>query len=250
MNGAQNLLLLRRVEFGTIMLWYYLVDRTPLFKYGAKVGSQPSVLINPQHMVRICQAKEGTRVETEGWAVLRGTHCNRADKKSWEEWPCPAWPLPVVSGAGCPLELVLDSVRPALAQAYSRDVLSFIFLVLTAVNVWKASRKYKKDDLLNRQQTDEWKGWMQVLCQAQRPCLHSFCIRACPTGSQWLHLRHLPIYLRTCPSGNGHEQPPLCSVSLDVGVIETACKACLSGPAGACPALHAHDRATDIKATV
>lgn len=26
-----------RVEFGTIMLWYYVVDRTPLFTYGAKV---------------------------------------------------------------------------------------------------------------------------------------------------------------------------------------------------------------------
>ena len=47
-------------------------------------------------------------------------------------------------------------------QAYSRDVLSFIFLVLTAVNLWKAPRKYKAADLLNRQQTDEWKGWMQA----------------------------------------------------------------------------------------
>ena len=49
------------------------------------------------------------------------------------------------------------------AQHYSRDVLSFIFLVLTAVNLWKALRAYNKGpDLLNRQQTDEWKGWMQV----------------------------------------------------------------------------------------
>jgi hypothetical protein len=48
-------------------------------------------------------------------------------------------------------------------QHYSRDVLSFIFLVLTAVNFWKALRAYNKGpDLLNRQQTDEWKGWMQV----------------------------------------------------------------------------------------
>ena len=51
-------------------------------------------------------------------------------------------------------------------QHYSRDVLSFIFLVLTAVNFWKALRAYNKGpDLLNRQQTDEWKGWMQVCVQ-------------------------------------------------------------------------------------
>jgi len=48
-------------------------------------------------------------------------------------------------------------------QHYSRDVLSFIFLALTAVNLWKALTTYKKGpDLLNRQQTEEWKGWMQV----------------------------------------------------------------------------------------
>ena len=56
-------------------------------------------------------------------------------------------------------------------QHYSRDVLSFIFLVLTAVNLWKALRAYNKGpDLLNRQQTDEWKGWMQVwLCSHTCP---------------------------------------------------------------------------------
>lgn len=29
--------MLCRVEFGTIMLWYYTVDRTSLFSYGKKV---------------------------------------------------------------------------------------------------------------------------------------------------------------------------------------------------------------------
>lgn len=61
------------------------------------------------------------------------------------------------------------------AQHYSRDVLSFIFLVLTAVNLWKALRAYNKGpDLLNRQQTDEWKGWMQVggLNANSHLCLH------------------------------------------------------------------------------
>ncbi|EIE25840.1 O-acetyltransferase-related protein, partial [Coccomyxa subellipsoidea C-169] len=71
------------VEFGSIMLWFYLVDRTTFFTYGTK--------------------------------------------------------------------------------SYSRDVLTFIFVTLTAVAAWKSMRKYKAPDMLNRWQTEEWKGWMQVL---------------------------------------------------------------------------------------
>ena len=48
------------------------------------------------------------------------------------------------------------------AQSYSRDVLTFIFVVLTMVAAWKSMRKYKAPDMLNRWQTEEWKGWMQV----------------------------------------------------------------------------------------
>lgn len=29
---------MRRVEFGTIMLWFYVVDRTTVFTYGTKVN--------------------------------------------------------------------------------------------------------------------------------------------------------------------------------------------------------------------
>ena len=69
-------------------------------------------------------------------------------------------------------------------QHYSRDVLSFIFLVLTAVNLWKALRAYNKGpDLLNRQQTDEWKGWMQV-------CLQLHCWTPVPSPSRHAILHH------------------------------------------------------------
>ena len=66
------------------------------------------------------------------------------------------------------------------AQHYSRDVLSFIFLVLTAVNLWKALRAYNKGpDLLNRQQTDEWKGWMQVGGLGSHQRLHPVLLWLC-----------------------------------------------------------------------
>eukprot|EP00884_Botryococcus_braunii_P012312 jgi/Botrbrau1/21081/Bobra.0144s0079.1 len=46
---------------------------------------------------------------------------------------------------------------------YSRDILSFIFLVLTLVAFATSLHQCKAPQLLNRQQTEEWKGWMQVL---------------------------------------------------------------------------------------
>ena len=74
-----------RVECGTILLWFYLVDRSALFPYGTK--------------------------------------------------------------------------------SYSRDVLGFIFLGLTMVAFCTSLKQCRAPVLLNRQQTEEWKGWMQVgLC--------------------------------------------------------------------------------------
>ncbi|EFN56845.1 hypothetical protein CHLNCDRAFT_35000 [Chlorella variabilis] len=47
-------------------------------------------------------------------------------------------------------------------KTYTRDVLLFIFLVLTAV-AGGYSLKQHRTLLLHRTQTEEWKGWMQVL---------------------------------------------------------------------------------------
>lgn len=49
-------------------------------------------------------------------------------------------------------------------KSYNRDIFSFIFLVLTCVAFGPSSLQIlKSPSLLNRSQTEEWKGWMQVL---------------------------------------------------------------------------------------
>ena len=51
---------------------------------------------------------------------------------------------------------------PATERTYSRDLFWFLVLLLFAVAVG-LTRKGTTDKILNREQTEEWKGWMQVL---------------------------------------------------------------------------------------
>ena len=44
-------------------------------------------------------------------------------------------------------------------------MMAFIFATLTVVAAWTSTKKARAPVLLNRQQTEEWKGWMQA-----RPC--------------------------------------------------------------------------------
>ena len=46
-------------------------------------------------------------------------------------------------------------------------MLAFIFATLTVVAAWTSTKKARAPVLLNRQQTEEWKGWMQA---RPRPC--------------------------------------------------------------------------------
>lgn len=48
-------------------------------------------------------------------------------------------------------------------KEYIRDVFLFIFLVLTIVASSYSVKQGRAPTLINRQQTEEWKGWMQVL---------------------------------------------------------------------------------------
>lgn len=47
-------------------------------------------------------------------------------------------------------------------KEYNRDLFAFLFLILTIVAFGSSLQTLKTPVLLNRQQTEEWKGWMQV----------------------------------------------------------------------------------------
>ena len=51
---------------------------------------------------------------------------------------------------------------PATERTYSRDLFWFLVLLLFAVAAGLTRRK-TADKILNREQTEEWKGWMQVM---------------------------------------------------------------------------------------
>lgn len=47
-------------------------------------------------------------------------------------------------------------------QHYDRDLFVFLFVILTCVAIGASLQTVKAPVLLVRQQTEEWKGWMQV----------------------------------------------------------------------------------------
>ena len=55
-----------------------------------------------------------------------------------------------------------DHYFPAVERTYSRDLFWFLVLLLFAVAAGLTKKK-TADKILNREQTEEWKGWMQVM---------------------------------------------------------------------------------------
>ena len=68
------------------------------------------------------------------------------------------------------------TLLPYAAKSYSRDIVATVYAVMVLVAFAGSMRKEKRVMTLSRQQTEEWKGWMQVcLCTAefaaQQSCL-------------------------------------------------------------------------------
>lgn len=55
------------------------------------------------------------------------------------------------------------TIFPESAKSYNRDLFMFLFIILTCVAFGSSLSQFKIPLLLNRPQTEEWKGWMQVL---------------------------------------------------------------------------------------
>ena len=51
---------------------------------------------------------------------------------------------------------------PAGQRSYSRDLFVFLMIILFAISAMSI-KQVGTDRLLNRDQTEEWKGWMQVM---------------------------------------------------------------------------------------
>ena len=122
------------------MLWYYVADRTTVFPQGIKVRSLGSF----------------TDIVTPSLK-----HCNSK-----------SCPRPILL---CILLVAVDNQFKIVLQSYSRDVLAFLFLVLTLVAMATSRVQHKAPLLLNRKQTEEWKGWMQVICSTQHRLLNFIC---------------------------------------------------------------------------
>lgn len=54
------------------------------------------------------------------------------------------------------------TILDAGEKTYSRDLFFFLFVILTCVAAGASLQTFKTPLLLNRPQTEEWKGWMQV----------------------------------------------------------------------------------------
>lgn len=69
--------------------------------------------------------------------------------------------MPLINGSLTSLSIIHPTTSCHM-QSYSRDLFIFLFVILTCVAIGASMQTVKAPVLLVRQQTEEWKGWMQV----------------------------------------------------------------------------------------
>lgn len=122
-----RLVLRAGVELGAIMLWFYVADRTDTIASGVKVNL----------MKQCCCCCFGHTAFEVAKQLYLCTYSKQTHPK--------------------------NPFKHQHIQTYIRDLFLFIFVVLTLVAAFYTMRKARAPSLANRQQTEEWKGWMQVL---------------------------------------------------------------------------------------
>ena len=85
------------------------------------------------------------------------------------------------------------TLLPFGAKSYSRDIFATVYAVIVIAAFAGSMRKEKRVMTLSRQQTEEWKGWMQARCPSStRTLIRLFrSSRVDPvTCAASMHLRH------------------------------------------------------------
>ena len=112
-------------------------------------------------LVHVPKPREGSW--GQGWTKYSGQPEQRKQRSSpplpWKKWHTKR--SHIVTGRNLHLIIAFHLLRPKTKKQYSRDMFVFLSALLVIVAVVYTVRK-TPEKLINRDQTEEWKGWMQV----------------------------------------------------------------------------------------
>lgn len=139
------------MELGTILLWFFIADRTQVIAAGEKASVLELAALSTGNL--------------KMWSL------KVFNKQSLSSTRCPFLSMPSSKDIDCGLLsnhlnwllMIAHSILTSFElQSYSRDLFIFLFVVLTIVAAGYSLRASRSPVLLHRHQTEEWKGWMQV----------------------------------------------------------------------------------------
>ena len=131
-------------------------------------------------LVHVPKPREGSL--GQGWTEYSGQPEQREKAALIPSSPLKKWHTKrphIVTGRNLHLIIAFHLLRPKTKKQYSRDMFVFLSALLVIVAVVYTVRK-TPEKLINRDQTEEWKGWMQVsvimslriICSKTRERLH------------------------------------------------------------------------------